>query len=202
MAIRPVWLASLVFTTVVVRASAPESGDLTRINPRFLVTVDEAQRWHAAKDAMGPAISGNASWKNFVGIIEQRIRAAGAVDVIKNAWTFERWQTTDYPDTSGWSLVSDGKPLRVASYGANLGSTPSDGVTAELVFNDPAAPPASLAGKIAVVQTVPETEKTPSSERVYEYPGDYMYLSNPETFPDPRIPTKVTRTVTMRAEMR
>jgi hypothetical protein len=29
-----------------------------------------------------------------------------------------------------------------------------------------------------------------------------MYLSNPETFPDPRAPTKVTRTVTMRAEMR
>lgn len=192
----------LLFAAVAVRASAPESSDLTRINSKYLITVDDAQKIHAAKDAMGPALSGNASWKNFVGIIETRLRAAGAADVIKNAWTFERWHTTDYPDTSGWSLVSNGKPIKVASYGANSGSTPEPGVTADLVFYDRATPPASIAGKIVVVQTVPETEKTPAGERIYEYPGDYMYLTSPETFPDQRIPTKVTRTVTMRAEMR
>jgi hypothetical protein len=195
-------VAALMVVAVVVRAAPPESGDLTRINPKFLITVEEAQKIHAAKDSMGPALSGNASWKNFVGIIETRIRAAGALDVVKNAWTFERWHTSDYPDTSGWSLVSDGKPLRVASYGANSGSTPAEGVTADLVFYEPSNPPSSIAGKIAVIQTIRETEKTPPEQRIYEYPGDYMYLANPETFPDPRVPTKITRTVTMRAEMR
>ena len=199
---RHVVVLSLVCGSVALGATPPESGDLTRINPKFLITVDEVQKLHASKDAMGPALSGNASWKNFVGIIERRMGAAGAVDVIKNAWTFERWHTTEYPDTSGWSLIANGKPVKVASYGANSGSTPESGVTAELVIYDPAAPPASIGGKIVVVQTIPESEKTPPSERIYEYPGDYMYLSNPETFPDPRIPTKVTRTVTMRAEMR
>ena len=67
--------------------------------------------------------------------------------------------------------------VRVASYGANSGTTPDAGVIADLVFYDPANPPASIAGKIVVVQTEPETEKTPPERRVYIYPGDYLYLS-------------------------
>jgi len=188
---------------------AQESPDLTRINKQFLITVEEAQKIHAAKDAQGPALSGNASWKNFAGIIETRMRAANTVGFIKNAWTFNRWSTTEYPDTSGWSLLSDGKPVKVASYGANSGTTLPNGVAADMVLVDLNVPGAAanvakmdIAGKIVVFQTVPETEKTPPAERIYEYPGDYLYLANPETFPDPRIPTKVTRTVSMRSEMR
>ena len=192
-----------------VTAAAQNSPDLTKINPKFLITVEDAQKIHAAKDAQGPALSGTASWRNFVGIIETRLRAANAVGFVKNAWTFNRWSTTEYPDTSGWSLTSDGKPVKVASYGANSGTTLPNGVAGDLVFVDLGAPGADavltktdIAGKIVVFQTVPETDKTPAAERIYEYPGDYMYLANPETFPDPRIPTKVTRGVTMRAEMR
>lgn len=186
-----------------------ESSDLNHINAKFLMSLDDVQKIHASKDSLGPALSGTASWRNFVGIIETRIKAAGAVDIVKNTFTFDRWSTTQFPGTSGWSLVSGGKPLRVASYGANSGSTPDAGVTADLAFVDLGMPDAAtalskmnIAGKVVVFQTVPETEKTPPSERMYEYPGDYLYLSNPETFPDPRAPTKVTRTVTMRAEMR
>lgn len=164
MRVTPTGLVAVVVSLGAV-LSARQSPDLTRINPKFLMTVEDAQQLHAAKDAQGPALSGNASWRNFVGIIETRLRAANAVGFVKNAWTFDRWSTTEFPDASGWSLSSDGKPIRAASYGANSGTTPP-------------------------------------AEHVYEYPGDYMFLSSPETFPDPRVPTKVTRTVTMRAEMR
>jgi len=178
------------------------AADLTRINPKFLVTPEEAQSWHAAKDLLGPALSGNASWKVFMTIVEAKLREYGAVDLMKNAWTYDRWHTSEWPDDSQWSLVSNGKPLRVASYGANSGTTAASGVTADLVFYDPAKPPASIEGKIVVFQTVPEDENTPADRRVYEYPGDYLYLSNAETFPDPRIPRKANMTVMMRSEMR
>src|SRR5262249_27594138 len=125
----------------------------------------------------------------------------GAVDISRNAWTYDRWSTSQWPDDSKWTLTSNGQRVRVASYGANSGTTPETGVTAALVFYDPAAPPASIAGKIAVVQTVPETEETPPNRRIYIYPGDYLFLSSPETFPDPRVPTKASHAITPRAEM-
>ena len=178
------------------------ASDLNRINPKFLVTPEEAQRWHTAKDLLGPALSGNPSWKVFMTIVEEKLREYGAVDLRRNTWTYDRWHTSEWPDDSKWSLVSNGKPLRVASYGANSGATAEAGVTADLVFYDPAKPPASIEGKIVVFQTTPEDENTPADRRTYEYPGDYLYLSNPDTFPDPRIPRKTTMTVSTRAEMR
>jgi len=181
--------------------AAPERGELTKLEKAFLLTPDEAQQWHAAKDSMGPALSGNPSWKNFMSLVEARLREYGAVDITRNAWTYERWSTSQWPDDSKWSLTSDGRKVRVASYGANSGTTPESGVTADLVFYEPSAPPASLAGKIAVVQTMPETEATPPDRRIYIHPGDYLFLANPETFPDPRVPTKVSHSITPRAEM-
>jgi hypothetical protein len=178
------------------------ASDLNRINPIFLVTPEEAQRWHTAKDLLGPALSGNPSWKVFMTIVEEKLREYGAVDLRRNTWTYDRWHTSEWPDDSKWSLTSNGKPLRVASYGANSGATAEAGVTADLVFYDPAKPPASIDGKIVVFQTTPEDEHTPADRRTYEYPGDYLYLSNPDSFPDPRIPRKTTMTVSTRAEMR
>ena len=198
---------SLVIAVLVAGASGQKPSTkppsvLNRINPTYMITVDEAQKWHEAKDLLGPAFSGNPSWKVFLTVIEAKMREYGALDIHRNAWTYDRWYTSEWPDDSNWSLVSNGKKLRIASYGANSGTTPPDGVTADLVFYDPKNPPASIEGKIVVYQTVPETEKTPADQRIYEYPGDYLYLSNPETFPDPRIPRKVNMTVIMRAEMR
>jgi hypothetical protein len=193
-----------VLAAAVLAAQAPAAGsrDLTRVNPQFTVPVGDVQKWHAAKDAGGPTLSGNASWRAFVGTIESELKAMGAVDITRNAFTYDRWSTSEWPDTSKWSLIADGKPVRVASYGANSGTTPPEGVTAGLVFYDPAQPPASIDGKIVVFQLERETEKTPDDKRVYEYPGDYLFLSNPETFPDPRVPRKANMTVTSRSEMR
>src|SRR5262245_29207597 len=192
---------SLVAASAAQRSSAPHQ-DLRSVNAGFTVSLDQVQRWHAAKDAGGPALSGNASWRTFVGILETELKKLVAVDVSRNAFTYDRWSTSEWPDTSNWSLVSDGKPVRVASYGANSGTTPPEGVTGGLVFYDPANPPASVAGKIVVFQLDRETEQTPDDKRVYEYPGDYLFLSNPETFPDVRVPRKVNMTVTARSEMR
>src|SRR5215831_17213626 len=183
-------------------AQTKSSASLSQIDRQFLPTAEEVERWHSAKDLLGPALSGNESWQIFLNVIETKLREYGAVDIFKNKFTYDRWHTSEWPDDSKWSLVSNGKKLRAASYGANSGSTPESGVTADLIYYDPAHPPASVDGKIVVIQTIPEDEHTPDNQRVYEYPGDYLYLSNPKTFPDPRIPRKVNASVIMRAEMR
>jgi hypothetical protein len=50
---------ALVVLLTAIAASAmlaePESPDLTRINQKFLISVDDVQKLHAAKDAMAPA---------------------------------------------------------------------------------------------------------------------------------------------------
>ena len=53
-------------------------------------------------------------------------------------------------------LVSDGTPLpAIASYGMTSGSTPREGVTAQMLYYDPAKPSSAdqIAGKILVCQT-------------------------------------------------
>ena len=189
--------------------TAQNAPDLTKINPKFLMTVEDAQKLHAAKDAQGPALSGNTSWRNFVGIIETRMRAANAVGFMKNAWTFNRWSTTEFPDTSGWSLSSDGKPIKVASYGANSGTTlppASPRIWCSSISASPAQRhrsrrPTSLERSSSFKPCLRRRRRRPPSAST-NTPATTCTLSNPETFPEPRAPTKVTRTVTMRAEMR
>ena len=153
------------------------------------------------KDALGPSFAGSPSWRMQLTVIETKLRDYGAVDIKRNPRTYNRWTTTEWPDDSHWTLVSNGKTVKVASYGANSGSTPEQGTTADLIYYDPANPPASIAGKIVVYLTIPEDEHTPLDKRMHIWPGDYMFLSNPETFPDPRIPRKLSMQAHLRSEM-
>ena len=174
---------------------------LNHINPAYMVAIDDVQKWHAVKDALGPSFSGTPSWKMQMMVIETKLRDYGAVDIQRNNRKYNRWSTSFWPDDSNWTLVSNGKPVRVASFGANSGSTPEQGTNADLIYYDPANPPASIEGKIVVYVCVPEDENTPVAKRLYIWPGDYMYLSSPETFPDPRVPRKLSMAAHLRSEM-
>lgn len=176
--------------------------NLTQINPDYLISVQEAQHWHVAKDVLGPTFAGNDSWKVFMQVVETKLRDYGAVDLLKNKFTYNRWVTSEYPDKSKWSLTSNGKAIKVAAYNPNSGSTSGEGITRELVLFDINNPVADVKEKIAVVPLWTETDATPPEQRIYTWPGDYMYLSNPETFADPKIPRKQSYAVQMRTEMR
>ena len=80
-------------------------------------------------------------------VIETKLRDYGAVDIKRNPRTYNRWTTTEWPDDLHRTLVSNGKTVKVASYGANSGSTPEQGTTADLIYYDLANPPASIAGE-------------------------------------------------------
>lgn len=157
-----------------------ESGELlTDVRDEWIVSEAEAIEWHEVKDEKGPAFTGNPSWRQFVGYVEDKLDEYGVVDLQRNQWTFERWHTSEWPDRSHWSLVSDGKELEVANYGANSGSTGSDGVTAELVYYDKKNPPENITDKIVVFSTVVDQALVEQFSN-----SDYEYRSAHSSFPE------------------
>jgi hypothetical protein len=204
-----VLFVSVLLTAVALSASAqnerPSSYYLNHVNPRYLVTPEEAYQWHVYKDRGGPTYSGSESWRSFLALCEKRLEEYGVVDIQKNRWSYDRWYTSDWPDHTNWTLVSDGRPVVVAHYGAYSGSTTSEGITAEMVYYDRASPPKSIQGKIVILETAPHP-KPPYDEKYKRWfmINDHEYLSSPDTFPSmyTAIPPSVTISLDVWWELR
>ena len=136
--------------------------------PDWVVSKKEAMEWHRFKDNKGPALTGNESWRSFLGFLEAKLGAYGCVDIHRSSWTFKRLVTSIWPDDSKWGLVSNGRRVQVANYGANCGLTGPAGVTAELVLWD-AQRKLDVAGKIVVYRPTARPDvRTAFSESDYE----------------------------------
>ncbi len=157
------------------------------------VSAEEALAWHRVKDSHGgPTLTGSESWKNFVGFLEGQLASYGCVDFIRNRWNFDRWVTSEWPDSSHWTLTLNGQSVPVASYGANSGSTANEGVTAELVIYEPGKPLSAYTDKIVVFQPV----VTPEQLKALDW--DYEYASPAVGYPDPqRLPTQLHQSQAM-----
>ena len=137
------------------------SSKLTSIDRTLMVSAAKVQGWHDRRDADGPAYTGGPAWKSFMALIRDELKTLGAVDIVDHSFRYTRWYTTEFPDKSGWSLVSDGTKVDVASYGTQSGSTGPRGVTAPTILYDlnlpvERRPPLSaLTGKIVVVRQQP-----------------------------------------------
>jgi len=167
--------AGMAFGVSPLRAEA--SDPLQRVNPSWVVTENEAMAWHKVKDSRGPALTGNASWRHFLEFLEAKLKEYRCVNVHRSSWTFDRMETSYWPDDSKWSLVSNGKRVTVANYGANCGLTGHEGVTAELVLWDPVNKP-DVAGKIVVFRPVPR----PDFREAFSG-ADYEYMTAFESWP-------------------
>ena len=187
---------------------AGNNPNLTKVNASFMITPNEAYDWHVLKDNGGPCFSGNDSWVAFMTFLEDKFNYYGVIDITKNTWSYDRWYTSEWPDKSMWSLISNGLPVTVASYSAYSGSTPDGGVSAELIYYDPVSPPTALAmaGKIVVFKTVPHPVDLwalpPTSAITYALSftyQDYEYASNPETFGN--IYTVVSNDISITADV-
>ncbi len=162
---------------------------LTNVHDDWVLSEAEALQWHAVKNEKGPALTGNASWQQFVGFVEDKLGEYGVVDIRRNQWTFDRWHSTEWPDRSNWSLVSNGGQIDVANYGANSGATGPEGITAELIFYQAQIPSARIAGKIVVFNTA--VDEGAIEEFVN---SDFEYRSEYESYPDPGrdVPANLT----------
>jgi len=152
---------------------------LTDVRDEWILSEAEAIKWHEVKNEHGPAFTGNQSWQQFVGFVEEELGAYGVVDIQRNQWSFQRWHSSEWPDHSQWSLVVGGEELEVANYGANSGSTGPAGVTAELLYYNIDDPPDDISDKIVVFKTVVDRALI---ERFSN--GDYEYRSSFESFPE------------------
>ena len=165
--------------------NAPDSVDhLTVLNPDWVISVDEARDWASIRNENLPTLTGSPEWLNYMAFLEGKLESYGTVDHLRNAWYFERWDTSD--DPSGWSLSSDNVPVRVAMYGAYSGSTGVDGVTAEMVYYDHDNPPESIDGKIVVIPTRPHPEPPYDDDYLINYTfNDYEYATDADTLYEP-----------------
>ena len=167
-----------------IKTSHDYQQDLKKVNAAFMVTPNEAYEWHLYKDKNGPTYSGNESWRSYMAFLEQKMTHYGVVDFIKNKWTYPRWSTSDWPDDSNWTLVSDGAPVKVAHYGAYSGATGPSGVTAQLALYDPKAPLESFKGKMVVFRIAPHPQP-PFDEQYKKWftLNDYEYRNETDEFP-------------------
>ncbi|MEK7834173.1 MAG: hypothetical protein AAB401_24005, partial [Acidobacteriota bacterium] len=159
---------------------------LNQVNPAFVITPKEAKEWHTVKDKLGPALSGNPSWRNYMEFVEKKLRDYGAADVTRDTFSYNRWHTSDWPDKSKWSLVSNGQKINVASYGCYSGSTPEEGLTADLVYFDSANLAKDIVGKIVVMQPRFTREM---QEAVYGSDFEHPAVEDSWPLPGKPIPT-------------
>jgi hypothetical protein len=159
----------------------PYADKFTNIDSAWAVTAEEGYEWALVKDANLPAMTGSPEWRNYIAFLEGKLEEYGVVDMHRNSWTFDRWDTTDHPD--GWTLVSDGEPVRVAHYAANSGVSANDGITAELVYYDHDNPPESIEGKIVVIPTLPHPDPPYDDEYIVNFTfNDYEWRANDDTY--------------------
>ena len=172
------------------RALEAQAAAFPRIDPRFMITSDLAWDWHVFKSRCGPTYAGSAGWKRFVDFLIAKMPEFGAVDLDYVDIPYDHYIVDDWPDRrthqhdSGVAvekLITDGTPVPVvASYGMTSGFTPPEGVTARMLFYDPAHPPSAddIAGKILVFQTAKYPEPPYSNSFLDNYTlTDYEWRS-------------------------
>jgi len=148
-------------------AAAAAQADRTfpKIDPQLMITPDQAWDWNLFKAQGGPTYAGSTGWKRYTDFLVSKMAELGAVDLDYVEIPYDHYIVDDWPDRrthihdSGMALeklVTDGTPVPVvASYGMTSGFTPPAGITAAMLYYDPAHPPAAgeMAGKILVFQT-------------------------------------------------
>ena len=136
---------------------APVSSKLVTVDHSLMYPPAKIQNWLDQKDSWGPAYTGGPAWKKFMELIHAEVKSMAMVNVVDYRFPYTRWYTTEFPDKSGWSFQSDGRPVEVA-YGTQSGSTGPGGVTAPMILYDLSVPVeqrpklAALSGKIVVVK--------------------------------------------------
>src|SRR5215471_5604567 len=187
-------------------AGKAATSSLAKIHQPFMMTPKQALDWHVFKAECGPTYAGSTGWKRYTDFLISKMQEFGAVDLDYVEIPYDHYVVEDWPDRSSHAagsataverIVSDGTPVPVvASYGMTSGFTPPEGITAPMLYYDPANPPPKeqIAGKILVCRTAPYPAP-PYSESFldnftmtdYEWrsPGKWAPLCEP-------VPTSVT----------
>jgi hypothetical protein len=140
-------------------SKAGRAGNVSRINPSFMITPDEAWEWNAFKAKGGPTYAGSAGWKRYTDFLTGKMAEFGAVDFDYVEIPYDHYIVDDWPGRTG---AVGGRPgaMRRGPPRGGRGWTPAQGITAPMRYYDPAHPPAAgeVAGSILVFETAPYPE--------------------------------------------
>ena len=168
------------------QAAGGENPALTHIKKQFMLTKKEALDWARFKSDGGPTYAGSPSGMRFANFIIAQAQELGLVDLDFVDIPYQRYVVNDWPDRGTHTfgsgkevlkLVSDGVGVPVvASYGMTSGFTPPEGITAPMIYLDPAHPPADadVKGKILVTKTVGYPDPVPGINGPYAYTSSVL----------------------------
>ena len=189
-----------------VRTGKAAGSASVKIHQPFMITPKQALDWHMFKAQCGPTYAGSAGWKRYTDFLISKMPEFGAVDLDSVDIPYDHYIVEDWPDrrthmpdapNAVEKLVTDGTPVPVvASYGMTSGFTPADGITAPMLYYDPAHPPAEsqVAGKILVFQTQKQPAPPYANNFLDNYtPTDYEWRS-PGTWPELYAPPSTSDT--------
>src|SRR5262245_37836473 len=174
-----------------------------KIHQPYVITPKQALDWHVFKAGCGPTYAGSAGWKRYTDFLISKMPELGAVDLDYVEIPYDHYIVEDWPDrrthmhdspNAVEKLITDGTPVPVvASYGMTSGFTPPEGITAPLLYWDPAHPPSEseVVGKILVFQTQKQPAPPYNNTFLDNYTvTDYEWRSNgkwPELFTPPPL---------------
>ena len=78
------------------------AGAFPTINPKFMMTPDQAWEWNAFKSQGGPTYAGGAGWKRFTDFLIGKMPELGAVDLDFIDIPYDHYIVDDSPDRR-WS---------------------------------------------------------------------------------------------------
>jgi hypothetical protein len=180
--------------------AAGKATALPKIHQPFMLTPKQALDWNMFKAECGPTYAGSTGWKRYTDFLISKMPEFGAVDLDYVDIPYDHYIVEDWPDrrthmpgspNAVEKLITDGTPVPlVSSYGMTSGSTPPEGITAQMLYYDSAHPPADseIAGKILVFQTQkqpapPYTNSFLDSYTLTDYewrsPGKWQELFTP-----------------------
>ena len=159
---------ALFLATAITGATATAAGPasdsyahaVTRVDNRFMITPQIAYDWNHYKALGGSTYAGSPGWTHYTDFLISSAQEFGLVDIDTVDVPYDHYVVNDEfdPGTHTYGsgvevekLVTDGTPVPVvASYGMTSGSTPPQGLTAPMIYYDPANPPtaAQISGKI------------------------------------------------------
>jgi hypothetical protein len=185
---------------------APSKGDglgFPKIHQPYVITPKQALDWHVFKAECGPTYAGSTGWKRYTDFLISKMPEFGAVDLDYVEIPYDHYIVEDWPDrrthmhdssNAVEKLITDGTPVPVvASYGMTSGFTPPEGITGQMLYCDPAHPPAEseIAGKILVFQTQKQPAPPYNNNFLDNYTvTDHEWRSNgkwPELFTPPPL---------------
>jgi hypothetical protein len=162
-------------------SAALPASDANLVDATQFIPQQQLQTWGQELDNLGLRATGNPAHQANIAVLEARLKCAGVQDVHLEDVPLDHYMSTDQWTLSIPSGASAGS-VKVAGYMPYTGPTPTQGLTAPLVYQDAntASTAANSAGKIVVfdltTSLLPDGVPTPVAAFLLYAMGTYQLV--------------------------